>query len=367
MMKIFISYRRSDSQMVAGRLRESLARRLGYDAIFRDKDSIGAGEDWTRAIEESLTENTIVMALIGPDWATALDKSGTRRLDDPADWNRVELELALKRSARVIPLLIDETRMPQESELPPSLELVARIHALKLRDDDWDSDIKRLMQALGLHKERPWKQRPFVLTTAIAAVIAIGAAVYWWSMPTNESPVSTTSTQEEVASKPSEVGGSYLADIKKKLHAEQEKGLNLLFSTKHSDRAMAIGLIDASLGNIDKALQSFPNDVYLRSLAGYAAKNVYASSGGTGLLGQDQRKKYLAQARLHFETALKINPRDPGALNGMGNVLFYEHRLDEAIQHHEQALKLAGGSYPAAKHDLDLVKRVKSGAVLFPE
>lgn len=73
--------------------------------------------------------------------------------------------------------------------------------------------------------------------------------------------------------------------------------------------------------------------MYLHSLAGYAAKNVYASSGGTGLLGPDQRKKYLAQARMHFETAIK----------------------------------LAGGSYPAAKHHLNLVRRVKSGAVPFPD
>ena len=49
--KIFISYRRSEAQMVAGRLRESLAQRLGEKAIFRDKDSIRPGEDWTKAIE----------------------------------------------------------------------------------------------------------------------------------------------------------------------------------------------------------------------------------------------------------------------------------------------------------------------------
>lgn len=367
MPKIFISYRRSDSQMVAGRLRESLARCLGGEEIFRDKDSIDAGQDWTRAIEDSLTQNATVLALIGPNWATARDMSGARRLDDPTDWNRIELELALKRSARVIPLLIGETRMPQESELPRSLGQLARIHALKLRDDDWDSDVKRLIQALGLHNRLPWMRRLVVLTTVIVTVITIGVAAYWWSKPTNEEPVSVTTTRKGVASKTSDVGSSYLADIKKKLYAEQEKGLNLLFSTRPSDRAMAIGLIDTNLGNIDKALQSFPNDVYLHSLAGYAAKNVYASSGGTALLGPDQRKKYLAQARMHFATALKINPRDPGAVNGMGNVLFYERRLEEAIQYHEKALKLARGSYPAAKEDLNLVKRVKSGAVPFPE
>jgi hypothetical protein len=80
MPKVFISYRRSDTQMVAGRLRESLARRLGNAAIFRDKDSIGAGEDWTKAIEASLSGDVVVLALIGPGWETARDEAGGRRL-----------------------------------------------------------------------------------------------------------------------------------------------------------------------------------------------------------------------------------------------------------------------------------------------
>ena len=40
MPKLFISYRRSDTQMVAGRLREALAKHCGDQAIFRDKDKI---------------------------------------------------------------------------------------------------------------------------------------------------------------------------------------------------------------------------------------------------------------------------------------------------------------------------------------
>ena len=367
MPRIFISYRRSDSQMVAGRLRESLARRLDDEAIFRDKDSIGAGEDWTRAIEAGLTGDAVVLALIGPGWATARDEAGARRLDDPADWNRVELELALKRSARVIPLLIDETRMPRESELPGGLKQLARINALKLRDDDWDSDVERLMQALGPRGPWPWRRHPVVLAVALAAALAVGAAGYWWSKRAGEEPVLPAAEQKAEPGTTAAGGGAYLADIREKLRAEQEQGLDLLFSNGAADRARAIGLIDANLGRIDTALQSFPDDVYLHMLAGYAAKNVYASSVGSDLLGPDQRKKYLARARMHFEAALKADPKDPGAVNGMGNVLFYERKFDEAIRHHEQAIKLAGGSYPAAEHDLNLVRRVKSGAVPFPE
>ncbi len=161
--------------------------------------------------------------------------------------------------------------------------------------------------------------------------------------------------------------GAYLTDIRERLRAEQQAGLELLFGKTHADRARAIALIDANLTHIERVLASFPDDVYLHALAGCAAKNVHASSGGTDLLRPAQGKKCLDRARMHFETALRLDPDDPGAVNGKGNVLFYEGKLDEAIMHHERAIKLAGGSYPAAEHDLNLVMRVKSGAVPFPE
>src|SRR5262245_8844103 len=63
MSRLFISYRRSDTQMVAGRLRESLAKRVGERTIFRDKNSIVPGEDWTKAIEQGLSGGVIVLAL----------------------------------------------------------------------------------------------------------------------------------------------------------------------------------------------------------------------------------------------------------------------------------------------------------------
>jgi protein involved in polysaccharide export with SLBB domain len=54
-------------------------------------------------------------------------------------------------------------------------------------------------------------------------------------------------------------------------------------------------------------------------------------------------------------------------VNGKGKVRFYERKVDDANRYHEQAIELAGGSYPAAEHDLNLVRRAKSGAVPFPE
>jgi hypothetical protein len=340
---------------------------MGESAIFRDKNSIGAGEDWVRAIEESLTGNVIVLALIGPNWATARDAADARRLDDPADWNRVELELALKGSARVIPILIDEARMPRGADLPGSLAQLARINALKLRDDDWESDVARLIQVVGSHGKRRWARRPMALAVAAAVVIAIVAAGWWWLGPFHGQRVLPEAVEKVAPGPAPEAGGVYLADIRERLRVEQQEGLELLFGRTYADRARAIALIDANLTHIDKALASFPDDVYLHTLAGYAAKNVYASSGGTDLLTPEQRKRYLGRARMHFETALRIAPDDPGAVNGMGNVLFYEGKFDQAIMHHERAIELAGGSYPNAEHDLNLVMQVKSGARPFPK
>ena len=46
MPRIFISYRRSSTLHVAGRLRNDLVRHFGEEQIFRDVDSNEGGQDW---------------------------------------------------------------------------------------------------------------------------------------------------------------------------------------------------------------------------------------------------------------------------------------------------------------------------------
>jgi hypothetical protein len=346
MPKLFISYRRSDTQMVAGRLREALAKHCGDQAIFRDKDSIAPGEDWTKAIDEGLSGGVVVLALIGPNWATARDAEGNRRLDDPMDWNRVELERAFARNGRVIPLLVDDAKMPAASELPEGLKPLARSNALKLRDDDWDFDLERLVRTLDVRNA--WTRLRLPVALAALTAIVAGGTGYWF-----------LHSEEGEADRPSpganRASSTYRSDIVFKLAQEQEQALGVL----DTDKPKAIRLIDDNLAGIGQALASFPEDADLYALAGYAAKNVYASS--KGVLRPERRKDYLAKARSSFERALKLDPRNPSAVNGMGNVLFYEGRLDEASRQFEEAIKLAGGKYPEAEHDLNLVRRVKSG------
>jgi hypothetical protein len=335
MPRLFISYRRSDTQMVAGRLRESLARRLGERAIFRDKNSLAAGEDWTKAISDALSGDVVVLALIGPTWATITDSAGRRRLDDPGDWNRVELERAFAGCSRVIPLLVDDARMPAECDLPDSLKGLAHSMALKLRDDDWDSDIERLVQAIGRIDAPAFFRRP-AIAAALAASIVLTAGAGYWFVGSNGEPEGGTATNQPGTQ---QATGPYRRAIIDKLSKEQYDALDVM----RSDMPKAIRLVDENLAGIAQALKSFPDEADLYALAGFGAKNVYASS--KGVLSPEVRKQYLVKARMSFEQALRIDPKNAGAVNGMGNVLFYEGRFDDALRQHQEALNLTGGNY----------------------
>jgi hypothetical protein len=146
--RVFISYRRSDTEMAAVRLREAIARRFGDQQTLRDKEDISAGLDWLNEIQRAIGSDAVVLALIGPAWLTASDSKGRRRIDNSEDANRVELEAAMSKGLRVVPVLVQGASMPDASELPDALRPLARRHALKLRDDDWNSDVQRLYSAL---------------------------------------------------------------------------------------------------------------------------------------------------------------------------------------------------------------------------
>jgi tetratricopeptide (TPR) repeat protein len=252
-------------------------------------------------------------------------------------------------------VLVNDAKVPKESELPESIKALTRKNALKLRDDDWDSDIERLLRSLGTDDPRSRRRRTIVAVAALLAMILVGWIGYWgypdyWRHP---------NAPDKREADDSAGGSTYRRDIMQKLTKEQNQALSFL----DRDKPKAIGLIDENLAKINQALKSFPNDLDLLVLAGYAAKNVYVSS--KGILPPETRKTYLASARSSFEQALKLDPKDASAVNGMGNVLFYERRFDEAIRYHEQAISLANGKYDYAEHDLNMVRQVKSGKVPF--
>ena len=126
MPKIFISYRHSDSEDVAGRIYDRLVAHFGHTAIFKDVDDIPFGVDFRDYLNDSLNQCQVVLAVIGSTWLTAAASNGRRRLDNPADWVRVELEESLRREdVLVVPLLVQRRELPRADELPESMTALA--------------------------------------------------------------------------------------------------------------------------------------------------------------------------------------------------------------------------------------------------
>lgn len=119
---IFISYRREETAAYAGRIFDRLSGHFGEDRVFMDVDSIAIGMDFTKAIVEAVSGCDILLALIGRDWPTITDSRGRKRLDNPEDFVRIEIEAALQRDIRVVPVLVDGASLPYADDLPPSLQ-----------------------------------------------------------------------------------------------------------------------------------------------------------------------------------------------------------------------------------------------------
>src|SRR3954452_25445853 len=146
--RIFISYRREETAYAAGWLFNRLADRFGRDQVFKDVDSIDLGDDFVAVITRAVGSTDVLLALIGDTWLTVSDDHGVRRLEDPDDFVRLEIEAALTRNIRVIPILVDGASMPGDEELPPSLAPLARRQALELSPSRFDFDTGRLLEVL---------------------------------------------------------------------------------------------------------------------------------------------------------------------------------------------------------------------------
>ena len=181
--RIFISYRRSDSAGHAGRLYDYLKNYFGGERIFFDVDTIQPGTNFEQKINSELGDSEVMLVLIGNQWLESKDPEGQRRLDQPLDYVRVEVESALKKNISVIPILLQGTHMPSPNVLPEPLQDLSRRNAIRLNDDHWVSDCSLLAGILKntLHVSRSLKERKirryrlivFALTALVTLMIVL--------------------------------------------------------------------------------------------------------------------------------------------------------------------------------------------------
>lgn len=147
---IFISYRRTDSAYITGRLHDTLAQEFGKNSIFRDVDDILAGRNFTQQLERELARCDLMLVIIGRDWLDIRDNdTGERRLDNPNDIVRLEIETALDRRIPVIPILVRGAGIPSKADLPLVLKPVTALAGTVIRPDpSYEDDARRLIQQI---------------------------------------------------------------------------------------------------------------------------------------------------------------------------------------------------------------------------
>ena len=146
--KIFISYRRADTEGYAGRIYDRLSASFSEDKIFMDVSDIDPGEDFVELIENAVSSCDVLVALIGKQWLDIRDENAQRRLENPNDFVRLEISAALRREIRVIPVLLHGASMPRANDLPKNLIPITRRNALEIRHASLNIDIGKLQKSL---------------------------------------------------------------------------------------------------------------------------------------------------------------------------------------------------------------------------
>ncbi|MGH3874344.1 MAG: toll/interleukin-1 receptor domain-containing protein [Pseudonocardiaceae bacterium] len=177
---IFISYRRGGHIGVVSALHHRLTESFGSDQVFLDTESLRPGDRFPVELAKAVCDSAVVLAVIHAQWLSECDANGVRRLDEPDDWVRKELELAVKNSKKIIPILLDETPMPRRDQLPELIRDVADCQAYRIRAG---SGIEELVSQVDGDVALSWTPAEVIETTpsrrpgrwlvALVAVLAL--------------------------------------------------------------------------------------------------------------------------------------------------------------------------------------------------
>jgi hypothetical protein len=183
MLGIFISYRRSDSAPEAGRIFDRLVRNFPRRRLFMDVDGLQPGSIFPTVLKEKITACDDFIVVIGPAWLSATDEQGVRRLDNPKDFVRLEVEMALRSKVHLVPVLVGGARMPHARDLPDTLRALAELHALDLSNHRFGHDVKLLVKSLVASKKRArWR----ALTAIVLGILLVVCSYVFWPRPIYE-------------------------------------------------------------------------------------------------------------------------------------------------------------------------------------
>jgi TIR domain/Jacalin-like lectin domain len=245
--KIIISYRRADSDVFAGRVRDSIANSFGEESVFIDVDNIPFGKDFRVHIQEAMAEANAVLVVIGPAWLGP-GNNGRSRIMDDRDPVRIEVETALNRRVPTVPILVGKTSMPAPEQLPESIRDLAFINAASVDTGrDFHRDLDRVIETISAllrkgvkrrfppsAKRLPWL-RPAVFASVAAAAIIVGLAIAGYFYSQSRTLIVTQSAAFGGD------GGAPFDDTKSTLYNHRPiSGFNIVVSLSPYDRTQQI-------------------------------------------------------------------------------------------------------------------------------
>lgn len=387
MPKIFISYRREDSQYQADRLHGALARRMPRRDIFIDVDNIPVGVDFAKHLDNQVAQCDVLLAVIGPGWLGAgKAQSGERRLDDPKDFVRIEIASALRRGIQVAPVLLDGTPLPTADQLPDELKPLVLRNAIEVRRATFDADAKRMIRGLKLieetRRDADGKARPGsgkgMLIASVLLVLALGGAGAWVWMA---DPFHLVGRSEATARLVSVAVNAGQLELAEKTEAAQQRAIQYFESALAEDDSSLeanLGLGQAKLWLAENA-GGERKDNYtaaqasltialkradeLKRTEDWQTANSEMSRVLTGLsklTDAETSAKLRSEAIERHETSVSANPSNPNLRLTLAQAYEETGRLDEA----EKALEAAITLYPIGSADaadaLMRLARVKS-------
>jgi TIR domain len=179
MAKIFISYRREDTESDANHLKSELEKYVGKGKVFLDSKGINLGVTGRDALQRIVKGSDCLLALIGPKWLNIEDsETKQRRLDNPDDFVRQEIRGALKdKKMPVVPVLVGNARMPEPKDLPDELKELASRQNFELRQRRWEGDVRALAEGLKLVSRSTLAKSRTGIKVAVAASLLPAALI----------------------------------------------------------------------------------------------------------------------------------------------------------------------------------------------
>lgn len=193
--QIFISYRRATDAWAVDKLRDELVAAFGAGNVFFDRETIPAGEDWDQRIDESIRDSAAVVVVFSKEWygrmnvppgappdapPGAVDAQPRRRIDDPRDKLRLEVEMALKHQRPIFPVIVDDSPEPRPEELPDSLRPVVKRQFLRI-DVDGNTEVQ-MARLIGDIRHatagNDWMRR-LAGQAAWVALLALSVVLMW--------------------------------------------------------------------------------------------------------------------------------------------------------------------------------------------